>query len=160
MQSDCLLFLQVDSPKDAQAAEAKGQHFDGGAPGQDEQSETDVDQKEKPKQQKDSNSDEGKPVGGGYISTPKDLGEARKPGTSVRSLSTTLSFSCSRDFTRRAPRAVRLLASGSTDATFIVARAIIARGLDILPVSYSLTIQFFYPIACSCRSPTLGGWIT
>jgi hypothetical protein len=88
-----LYLCQVDSPKDAQSAEDKGQRFDNGAPGQDEHSEKDVEQKEKPKPR--DNGDDGDnsaPSGGGYTSTPKDLGEARKPGTSVRELSMRMSF--------------------------------------------------------------------
>lgn len=39
---------QVDSPKEAQAAEETGSKFEGGSPGQDEASHADVEQKQKP----------------------------------------------------------------------------------------------------------------
>jgi hypothetical protein len=58
----------VDSPKDAQAAEEKGAHFEAGAPGQDERSEADVEQKEKPSTES----------GVGQIKEPTDLGVARE----------------------------------------------------------------------------------
>jgi hypothetical protein len=77
------LDLQSDSAKESESSEKKEEdsRFDSGAPGQSEHSEQDVEQKEKPKQTDDS--DEGKPQGGGYTSSPKNLGEARKPGVSV-----------------------------------------------------------------------------
>lgn len=72
----------MDSPKEAQSAEQKGAKFESGSPGQNEESEKDAEQKEKPNGTSGGDASSSTSAGSGSASStvskvPTEMGDAR-----------------------------------------------------------------------------------